>query len=50
MFVKDKKLDDCIWRDRKDDIYDNYDKEGVFINEFTKKVIDEYDKYNCLER
>ena len=39
MYVKDEKLDDLIWRYRKDEFYANYDKEGVSQNKFTKKAL-----------
>ena len=39
MFVKDKKLDDLIWRYRKDEFYANYDKEDDYQNKFTKKAL-----------
>ena len=39
VFVKDEKLDDIIWKYRKDEFYANYEKENVFQNKFTKKAL-----------
>ena len=39
VYVKDEKLDDLIWKYRKDEFYANYDKEDVSQNKFTKNAL-----------